>query len=109
MTTRPANVPPWKCGTSPHAARSSVDLPDPDAPASSTSSPGSTANDTSSSAAAVDAGIPVRDPVERERRDAHPDRHRAIPRRSANGSSAHTNSAAIAISVAGVSGAEKRG
>ena len=26
-----ANVPPWKCGTSPHAARSSVDLPEPGA------------------------------------------------------------------------------
>ena len=28
----PANSPPWKCGTRPHAARSSVDLPEPDAP-----------------------------------------------------------------------------
>ena len=49
MTTVPANVPPWKCGTSPAAARSSVDFPDPDAPASSTSSPGSTVKDTPSS------------------------------------------------------------
>ena len=55
-STRPANVPPWKCGTSPHAARSSVDFPDPEAPASSTSSPGSTANDTSSSAGASTPG-----------------------------------------------------
>ena len=39
-TTRPANVPPWKCGTSPVAARSSVDLPDADRPASTTNSPG---------------------------------------------------------------------
>ena len=54
--TRPANVPPWKCGTNPHAASSSVDLPEPDPPARSTSSPGSTANDTSSSAAASTPG-----------------------------------------------------
>ena len=33
-TARPANSPPWKCGTSPQAARSSVDLPDAESPAS---------------------------------------------------------------------------
>ena len=30
--TRPAKRPPWKCGTSPQAARSSVDLPCPERP-----------------------------------------------------------------------------
>ena len=34
--------PPWKCGTRPAAARSSVDLPEPEPPASTTNSPGST-------------------------------------------------------------------
>ena len=37
--TRPASSPPKKCGTRPQAARSSVDLPLPDTPASTTSSP----------------------------------------------------------------------
>ena len=37
--TRPAKRPPWKCGTSPASARSSVDLPEPDGPSSATSSP----------------------------------------------------------------------
>jgi hypothetical protein len=45
--SRPANAPPWKCGTSPAAARRSVDFPEPDAPASTTNSPGSTASDMS--------------------------------------------------------------
>ena len=31
-TTRPAKRPPWKCGTSPASARSSVDLPEPEGP-----------------------------------------------------------------------------
>ena len=50
----PANVPPWKCGTRPAAARSSVDLPEPEPPASTTNSPGSTVRLTSRSAG-VDA------------------------------------------------------
>ena len=33
-TTRPENVPPWKCGTRPASARTSVDLPEPDGPSS---------------------------------------------------------------------------
>ena len=37
----PAKRPPWKCGTRPQAARSSVDLPWPESPASRHSSPGS--------------------------------------------------------------------
>jgi hypothetical protein len=45
-TTRPANVPPWKCGTSPEAARSSVDLPLADRPATTTNSPGATDSET---------------------------------------------------------------
>ena len=49
QASRPANVPPWKCGTRPAAARRSVDLPEPDAPASTTNSPGSTVSDTSRS------------------------------------------------------------
>ena len=95
----PPNVPPWKCGTSPAAARSSVDLPEPDPPASSTSSPGSTVSETSSSAARR-AGKAVADVLELAAAT-----HRPIPRRSANGSSAQTASAASASSVAGVSGA----
>ena len=53
---RPANAPPWKCGTSPLATRSSVDFPEPDAPASTTSSPGSISSVTSSSAGAAAPG-----------------------------------------------------
>ena len=37
---RPANVPPWKWGTSPLAILSSVDLPEPEAPATTTSCAG---------------------------------------------------------------------
>ena len=37
----PAASPPWKCGTSPHSARSSDDLPEPDSPASTVKLPGS--------------------------------------------------------------------
>ena len=33
-TTRPEKVPPWKCGTRPASARTSVDLPEPDGPSS---------------------------------------------------------------------------
>ena len=51
-----ANTPPWKCGTSPLAARSSVDLPEPDPPASTTSSPGAISSDTSSIAGAAAPG-----------------------------------------------------
>ena len=49
-TSRPTNSPPWKCGTSPAAARSSVDLPEPEPPARTTNSPGSTRSETSASA-----------------------------------------------------------
>ena len=48
--------PPWKCGTRPPAARSSVDLPQADSPASTTNSPGSIASDTSRSAGARRSG-----------------------------------------------------
>ena len=39
--TRPAKSPPWKCGTRPQAARSTVDLPDAERPATTQNSPGS--------------------------------------------------------------------
>ena len=55
-SARPANSPPWKCGTSPEAMRSSVDLPDPDPPASTTNSPGSTAKEASASAGRSPSG-----------------------------------------------------
>ena len=45
-TTRPAKRPPWKCGTSPASARSSVDLPEPEGPSSATTSPGSSSSET---------------------------------------------------------------
>ena len=44
------------CGTRPEAARSSVDFPEPVAPASTTNSPGSTVSDTESSAGAAASG-----------------------------------------------------
>ena len=52
-TTRPVKRPPWKCGTSPASARSSVDFPDPEGPSSATTSPGSSSSETSSSAGAA--------------------------------------------------------
>ena len=58
---RPAKVPPWKCGTSPLAARSSVDLPEPDAPATTTSCPAPISSVTSRSAGRRRAGVGVGD------------------------------------------------
>ena len=52
-STRPSKRPPWNHGTRPANARSSVDLPEPDGPSRSTTSPGSTASETSRSAGAV--------------------------------------------------------
>ena len=49
-STRPEKRPPWKCGTSPASARSSVDLPEPDGPNSATTSPGSRSREHSLSA-----------------------------------------------------------
>ena len=49
-STRPASVPPVKCGTSPLIARSNVDLPDPVRPITSASSPSGTVKLTSRSA-----------------------------------------------------------
>ncbi len=49
-TTRPAKVPPWKCGTSPARARTSVDLPEPEGPSSAITSPGSISSETPSRA-----------------------------------------------------------
>ncbi len=45
----PDASPPWKCGTSPHSARSSDDLPEPDSPASTVKLPGSRARSMSRS------------------------------------------------------------
>ncbi|MEZ5177107.1 MAG: hypothetical protein R2746_02180 [Acidimicrobiales bacterium] len=42
-TTSPPNAPPELCGTSLLTVRSSVDLPDPESPTTSTMVPGSTA------------------------------------------------------------------
>ena len=55
-TSRPPNAPPWKCGTSPDAARRSVDFPEPEPPASTTNSPGSTASVTARSDGAPASG-----------------------------------------------------
>ena len=48
-SSRPLASPPWKCGTSPQSARSSVDLPDPDTPASTVKVPGSSSSEISCS------------------------------------------------------------
>ncbi len=57
-TTRisPAISPPWKCGTSPHAARSSVLLPEPERPARTTNSPGAISRSMPESASASEPG-----------------------------------------------------
>ena len=47
------NSPPWKCGTSPAAARSSVDLPEPEPPASTTNSPAAISRSRARSAGAL--------------------------------------------------------
>ena len=55
-SSRPVNSPPWKCGTRPEAARSSVDFPEPEPPASTTNSPGATRRSMSRSAGAAAPG-----------------------------------------------------
>ena len=55
-STDPAASPPWKCGTSPHAARRNVDLPDADSPAATTNSPPAIATDTSCRAGSAACG-----------------------------------------------------
>ncbi len=52
----PRSDPPWKCGARPHAARSSVDLPCPESPASRQNSPAATSKLTSSSAGRAASG-----------------------------------------------------
>ncbi len=54
--TRPAKRPPWKRGTRPARQRSTVDLPPPDGPASTSSSPARTSSETSASASAAASG-----------------------------------------------------
>ena len=78
------SAPPWKCGTRPQAARSSVDLPLPESPASRQNSPGSISRLTSLERRRSRARVAVGDLLEGQERHAH----RSIPRRSANGSSA---------------------
>ena len=51
-STRPEKRPPWKCGTRPASARSSVDLPLPDGPSSATTSPAWSSSETSRTAGA---------------------------------------------------------
>ena len=97
--TVPAKVPPWKCGTSPRAARSSVDLPEPDSPVSTQNSPGSIARLTSLSASRSRAGVAIGDVLEAE------DAHGSIPLRSANGARATTGSARASSERSRVSGA----
>ena len=53
--------PPWKCGTRPQAARSSVDLPQPDTPASTVNEPGSSSSVDVVQRAAVALGVRVRE------------------------------------------------
>ena len=50
-TTRPSKRPPWKWGTRPASARRRVDLPPPEGPSISSTSPAATSSDTPSSAA----------------------------------------------------------
>ncbi len=89
--TRPASTPPWKWGTSPLAARSRVDLPDPDAAGEHDELAGADRQARPRRSAGRRAsGIPVAHPFELE----HVLAHRCTPRRSANGSSAHASSAA---------------
>ena len=51
--TRPEKAPPWKCGTRPHRARRSVDLPSPEGPSSSSTSPSASSRSTPSRAGAA--------------------------------------------------------
>ena len=67
VCTRPCRSPPWKCGTRPSAARSSVDLPDPEPPTSSTSWPAPICRSTPSSAGAVGARVAVGHALEAQR------------------------------------------
>ena len=55
--TRPGRVPPVKCGTSPLTARSSVDLPEPVRPTTSTSSPSGMVRSTPDSTGAGGVGV----------------------------------------------------
>ena len=101
-SSRPANSPPWKCGTSPQAARSSVDLPEPLAPARTTNSPGAIARSRRAARARPRPGT-VGDALERSAA------HGAIPRRSANGSSAQTRERAQSASARRPTGASSDG
>ena len=55
-SSSPSIAPPWKCGTRPQPARSRVDFPDPERPASTTNSPGSTVSSIARSASAPASG-----------------------------------------------------
>ena len=76
-TTLPAKRPPWKWGTSPESARSSVDLPEPEGPNSATTSPGSSESDRFRSAGAA-PGYEKASPLTEARATAPP-RARAAP------------------------------
>ena len=77
-STRPAKRPPWKCGTSPASERSSVDLPPPEGPSSSTRSPSETVSDTPRTAS-IPSGYEKRRSSMRARATAPP-RRRSPPR-----------------------------
>ena len=66
--TRPAKRPPWKCGTSPQAARSSVDLPAPESPASRQNSPGRDVEVDVAQRGALGARVAVGDLLEAQQR-----------------------------------------
>ena len=81
--TRPASSPPWKCGHESAGRSQQRRLPEPEAPARTTISPGSIdQRHVGQRRHRLRARVAVADPVELEHA------HRSIPRRSANGSRA---------------------
>ena len=106
----PANSPPWKCGTSPAAARSSVDLPEPEPPASTTNSPGSTRSETSAQRRPRRARIGVGDALEDELAHRPIRLAHGVPRAvGEREQSARRTSAAARASSAPPTGASSRG
>ena len=67
----PLASPPWKCGTRPQSARSSVDLPEPDTPASTVNVPGSSSSVMSRSDGRAASGIAVAEALGHHERLRH--------------------------------------
>ena len=88
----PQASPPWKCGTRPLAARSSVDLPDAERPASTVNEPGANSSVTSSQRGLRALGIAVAEAA-RARGPAQPRCHPRRAPRPANGSAPALTSA----------------